>query len=369
MGDCMFSALLMRYYAGQAMNITGEAMMRDENMGPYRNSYVYTRKEPIGVCGLITPWNYPMLMTAFKVAPMIASGCTGVHKTPENTPLSSLRMVELWHEIDGVVPGVLNAVPGYGNEAGEALINHDGVRKIAFTGSTATGRHLQKCAADTMKRVSLELGGKGPLIIFADADLPKAIATATASGLLNSGQFCGAATRIIVEESVYDQVVEGMAEAFRQEKMGYWREDGSTKGPVISESQMSKILGYIESGKAEGARLVTGGNRIDRPGFFVEPTLFADCTRDMKIVKEEIFGPVISVIKFKGGEDSVQNALDVANDSRFGLIGGVFTSDRSKANQVVRKLECGQVGNNTYWGTFYDTPFGGYKESGIGREL
>ena len=186
MGDCMFSATLMRYYAGQAMDISGQSMMRD-NMGMYNNSYAYTRKEPVGVCGLITPWNYPMLMTAFKLAPMIASGCTGVHKTPELTPLSSLRMIELWHEIEGVVPGVINAVPGIGLEAGEALVDHPDVRKIAFTGSTATGMRIQERAAKTMKRVTLELGGKGPLIIFGDADLNKAIGTAAACSMVNSG--------------------------------------------------------------------------------------------------------------------------------------------------------------------------------------
>lgn len=176
-GDCNFVALLMRYYGGLAMNISGQSMMRD-NYGAYNNSYAYTRKEPVGVCGLITPWNYPMLMTAFKIGPMIASGCTGVHKLPELTPLSSLRMIELWHEIEGVVPGVLNAVPGIGLEAGEALVDHPDVRKIAFTGSTATGKRIQERAAKTMKRVNLELGGKGPLIVFGDADLQKAIDTA-----------------------------------------------------------------------------------------------------------------------------------------------------------------------------------------------
>jgi len=184
--------------------------MRD-NDHMYKNSYAYTRKEPVGVCGLITPWNYPLLMSALKIAPMLASGSTGVHKLPELTPLSTLRLIEMWHEIDGIVPGALNAVPGLGHEAGEAIVNHPDVRKIAFTGSTAIGKHIMAKSAETMKRVTLELGGKGPLVIFADADIPKAIGTAAMLSHANSGQFCGASTRIIVEETVYDAVVEGIA--------------------------------------------------------------------------------------------------------------------------------------------------------------
>lgn len=189
-----------------------------------------------------------------------------------------------------------------------------------------------------MKRVTLELGGKGPLIVFGDADLNKAIATATGAGLVNSGQMCGASTRIIVEESVYDEFLEGFAKAVSATTFGYWRDGDFNKGPVISKAQQDKILGYIESGKAEGARLVTGGNKIDKPGFYVEPTIFADCTPDMKIVREEIFGPVISVLKFKSGEGAVDEALAIANNSRYGLVGGVMTQDRNKANQVVRRL-------------------------------
>lgn len=191
----------------------------------------------MGVCGLITPWNYPMLMTAFKIAPMIASGSTGVAKTPELTPLSSLRMIELWHEVEGVVPGVINCVPGIGAEAGEALVDHPDVRKIAFTGSTAIGKRIQQRAAASMKRVTLELGGKGPLIVFGDADLNKAIATATGAGLVNSGQMCGASTRIIVEESVYDEFLEGFAKAVSATTFGYWRDGDYNKGPVISKAQ------------------------------------------------------------------------------------------------------------------------------------
>ena len=232
-GDAMFCITLLRYYAGLAMDIKGSSMMRD-NFGVYQNSYAYTRRDPVGVCGLITPWNYPMLMTMFKIAPMLASGCTGVSKLPELTPLSSLRMLELWHEVEGVVPGVINAVPGIGADAGEALVDHPDVAKIAFTGSTATGRRIQQRGAETMKRVSLELGGKGPLIIFGDADIGKAIATAAGSSMVNSGQMCAAATRIIVEDSVYDQVVEGLSDAVSNMTFGYWRDGDFNKGPVIS---------------------------------------------------------------------------------------------------------------------------------------
>ena len=324
MGDVMFSAMMMRYYGGLATNLHGKSMMRD-NFGLYNNSYAYTRKEPVGVCGLITPWNYPLLCTVLKMAPTLATGCTGVFKIPELTPLSSLKLVELIHEIEGIVPGVINMVPGLGSEAGEALVDHPDVRKISFTGSTAIGKRIQERAANTMKRVTLELGGKGPLIVFGDADLNKAIESGTAFSMVNSGQMCAASTRMIVEESVYDQFVEGVANAVSATTMGYWREDGNSKGPIVSENQLSKILSYIEAGKNEGARLVTGGNRIDKPGYYVEPTVFADCHRDMKIVREEIFGPVVSILKFKSGENSVEEALSLANDSIYGLKGGVFT--------------------------------------------
>ena len=366
MSDVMGSAAFMRYYGGLAMNIEGTAAIRDNDPN-YTNSYAYTRKEPIGVCALITPWNYPILMTALKVAPMLAAGCTGVSKPPELTPLSSLRLIELLHEVDGMPKGVVNCVPGIGSVAGEALVDHPDIRKITFTGSTAVGKRIMQRSAGSLKRVTLELGGKGPLIIFADGDIPKAIDTAITFGTINSGQFCAASSRIIVEESVYDQVVEGLAEAANNMSVGYWRES-TARGPIISETQLSKILGYIEAGKNEGARLVAGGNRIDRPGQYIQPTVFADCTRDMKIVKEEIFGPVLSVMKFKSGEGSVEEALEIANESNYGLCGGFFTNDRQKANIISRKLECGQVGNNCYWGAGIDIPFGGYKESGLGRE-
>lgn len=232
--DCGFSSLLMRYYGGKAMDIKGMSSMRD-SFGNFNNSYAYTRKEPVGVCGLITPWNYPMLMSAFKIGPMLASGCTGVSKVPELAPLSSMRMIELWNEIEGVVPGVLNCLPGIGNEAGEAIVDHPGVRKIAFTGSTEIGVRIQERSAKHMKRLNLELGGKGPLVVFEDADIKKAIATAAATSMINSGQMCAAATRIIVEETIYDRFVEGLAQAVDRNTIGYWRDGEFTKGPLISE--------------------------------------------------------------------------------------------------------------------------------------
>ena len=367
MQDVHMSALMMRYYGSLAMDNTGTSHMRDD-MGFYKNMYCYTRKEPVGICGLITPWNYPILMSALKIAPMLASGCTGLIKLPELTPLSSLRLVELFHEVDGAVPGAINAVPGYGSTAGEAIVNHPDVRKIAFTGSTAVGKAITAKCADTMKRVTMELGGKGPLVIFGDADIQKAIGTAAIFSTANSGQFCGAATRIIVEESVYEAVVQGIAGVIQSLPVGYWREQANL-GPLISEAQRQKVLGYIESGKSEGARLVCGGKAMDRSGFFVEPTVFADCTEDMKIIREEIFGPVCSIIKFKSGENSAQEALRIANNSCYGLIGGFFTNNRVTANIMERGMQCGQVGNNCYMGIGVDVPFGGYKESGTGREM
>jgi len=237
---------------------------------------LYTRKQPVGVCGLITPWNYPALMAMFKIAPMLASGCTGVHKAPDLTPLTSLRMVELWHEIEGVVPGVLNSVPGLGPVAGEAITGHPMVRKIAFTGSTATGRRIMSKGAETIKRVNLELGGKGPLVVFGDADVDKAVAMASNYGFANSGQFCAAPTRLIVEESVYDEFAEKMVASANAYKTGYWMEEGVNKGPIVSQNQLDKILNYIELGKESGAEVLCGGKKIERDGYFVEPTLFGN---------------------------------------------------------------------------------------------
>lgn len=247
-GDVMFSTMILRYYAGQANNIHGKSFNRD-NYGIYNNQYAMTRKEPVGVCGLITPWNFPMLMSIFKIAPMLAAGCTGVIKPPENAPLSTIKIANLWNEIEGTIPGVLNCLPGLGTEAGEAMIGHDGIRRIAFTGSTKVGKRVMSRASGNMKRLSLELGGKGPCIIFDDANVDKAVEHITKHALGNAGQFCGAPTRIIVQDKVYDQFVEKLAKNYTARKVGFWRDEGNQMGPVITQVQLDKIMGYIKSGK------------------------------------------------------------------------------------------------------------------------
>jgi acyl-CoA reductase-like NAD-dependent aldehyde dehydrogenase len=305
----------------------------------------------------------------FKIAPMLASGSTGVHKSPDLTPLTSLRLVELWHEIEGVPPGVLNAVPGDGAIAGEALTTHSDVNKIAFTGSTRIGKHIMGRCAQDLKKLTLELGGKGPLVVFGDGDVQKAAFYASMFGLANSGQFCAAPTRLIVEESVYDEFVANMLHHVGNMKTGYWKEEGVNKGPVVSQAQKDSIMNYIKIGKESGADLLCGGNGIDRDGFFIEPTIFGNVGQDDKLAQDEIFGPVLSIIKFKSGETAAQDALNIANNSQYGLMGGVFTKDAAKQALFSQKLECGTVCTNNYASIFYDSEFGGLKQSGIGQEL
>ena len=283
--DVDFAANIFRYNAGACERLGGISFSRDET-----SQFGIVRKEPIGVAGCITPWNFPLLMTTFKMAPLLASGTTGLFKPPELAPLSSLKMAEIWSNIDGVVPGVVNMVPGVGAEAGEAIVDHPNVSSIHFTGSTAIGKRIKSRAAETMKRVCLELGGKNPLIVFDDADLMKATICAKVYGTINTGQFCAAPTRLFVHEKVHDQFVENLVGMLQSQKYGRFDEPDIWGGPVISENQLNKVLSYIQSGKDEGAKLVSGGNRIDRPGFFVEPTVFTECHDDMKIVREEIFG-------------------------------------------------------------------------------
>jgi len=359
MYDVGFVATLMRYYAGKT--IDGKAVPRND-----QNNLVTTRYEPVGVCGLITPWNFPILMTAFKMAPMLASGSTGVFKPSELACLSTIKLAELWSQIDDVPPGVINICQGVGPEAGEALVDHLGVSKIGFTGSTAVAKRIMGRANVNMKRLNLEAGGKSPLIIFDDADLQKAAGTTFFAGFLNSGQFCGQPSRIFVHEKVHDQVVEmitGMTKA--AVKLGAFDEEGVTHGPLISEPQMNKVLAFIAKGKEEGATLVTGGNRLDRPGYFVEPTIFTDVEDHMTIAREEIFGPVLSVFKFSDADEVIRRA----NDTPYGLTGSVFTSNMTTAQKVATGVKAGFMHVNTYFAIGPEVPFGGMKNSGFGREL
>lgn len=347
-----------RYYAGWATKITGQTV----NISPdYLN---YITHEPVGVVGQIIPWNFPLAMAAWKLGSALAVGCTVVIKPASETPLSLLYAARLFKEA-GFPDGVVNVVPGKGSVAGSAMIEHPDVRKVAFTGSTAVGKTVMRQAADQMKSVTLELGGKSPAILLADADLDEAIDGALAGTMYNHGQNCSATTRIFVHRSLYDEVVERLVEKANALTVGDGLQAATDMGPLVSEKQMNTVLGYIEKGKAEGARLVAGGRRKFDKGYFVEPTIFADCTDEMTIVKEEIFGPVMAILPFDTEEEVVRRA----NDSIYGLAASVWTTNVKKAHRITRQLEAGTVWINDFGLEWETMPFGGYKQSGIGREM
>jgi phenylacetaldehyde dehydrogenase len=326
--------------------------------------HTFTRREPLGVVGLIVPWNYPLGQAVWKVAPALACGNTVVLKPAEQTPLTALRLGELALEA-GVPPGVLNVVPGFGATAGAALVAHPLVDKIAFTGSTQTGRAIVRGAAGNLKKVSIELGGKSPNIIFADADLPAAIAGAAAGIFFNQGEVCTAGSRLYVQESVYDEVVAGVADAARALRLGDGFDPATEVGPLISAEHRDRVQGYVDAGVQAGAELVAGGEPVAGDGWFLRPAVFADARPEMSIVREEIFGPVVAVQPFYD-TDSV---LEAANDTRFGLAAGVWTSDVSKGHAVAAALQSGTVWVNCYGVFDAALPFGGTKESGWGREM
>jgi len=321
--------------------------------------------EPIGVCGLITPWNWPMNQVTLKVVPALAAGCTVILKPSEIAPLSSMLFAEIMHEA-GFPKGVFNLVNGDGPTVGEAMSRHPGIDMMSFTGSTRAGTAVTKAAADTVKRVSLELGGKSPNIVFADADLPKQVAAGAAHCFNNTGQSCNAPTRMLAERSVYDEVVKIAAATAEATKVGDPAQEGPHIGPLVSETQFNKVQGLIEKAIAEGARLVAGGP--GRPegfnrGYFVRPTVFADVTNDMTIAREEVFGPVLSIIPFEGEDEAIR----IANDTSYGLSSYVQTGDPERAKRVARQLRSGMVQLNGS-GRASGSPFGGYKQSGNGRE-
>ncbi len=358
--DVAMTIQTFEYYAGWATKIEGETIPVSV---PFQ--FNYTLREPIGVVGAIVPWNFPLNLASWKVAPALAAGCTVVLKPATETPLTALLLADAAAEV-GFPPGVLNVVPGQGRTAGEALVAHPGVDKIAFTGSTAVGQHIARVAVDTVKRVSLELGGKSPNIVFADADLPGAAKGALNGIFYGKGEVCAAGSRLLVEESAHEQLVGMVAEGADGMKVGDPLEKGTRIGAVVSEQQMETVLGYIRKGVEEGARVVAGGGRADiEPGYFVKPTVFDDVTSDMTIAREEIFGPVLATLTF----DGVEEAIELANDSMYGLAAAVWTSDVKKAHYVASRLKAGTVWINTY--NLYDpaSPFGGYKESGYGRDL
>ena len=347
----------LTYYAGMADKINGQVI-------PARtDALTYTVREPLGVVGAIIPWNFPLMIGMWKMAPALACGCTVVLKPAEITPLTALRIGELALEA-GFPAGVLNIVPGFGKIAGQALVDHPDVDKISFTGSPAVGKQILRGAAGNLKRVTLELGGKSANIIFPDADLDAAVKAAASGIFFNTGQVCSAGSRILVHASIYDHVVERLAARAASTRIGNPQETSTAMGPLVSEVQMKRVLDYIDIGRNEGATVVTGGNRSGETGYYVQPTVFAGVEHDMRISQEEIFGPVATVIKFNDDAD----ALRIANGTAYSLAAGVWSADIGRVHRFARKLKAGTVWVNTYGPTDIRLPWGGTRDSGYGRE-
>ena len=361
-GSLAVCSNVLRYMAGSATRIMGQNASGAIS-SPERQVHAYTAMQPVGVAGMILPWNVPAATLMIKLAPALAVGCSVVVKPAENTSLATLRLGELALEA-GVPAGVLNIVTGYGKDAGDALVRHPGVDKITFTGSTQIGKDIVRIAANDLKRVTLELGGKSPCIIFEDADIEAAIPAAAMAIFVNSGQICFAGSRLFVHKKVYDKVMQGIVDFASQLKIGNGFEAGTMIGPLISDQQRSRVGAYVQSGLSEGAELLHGGNALDGPGFFQEPTVFANIDRNMKIVREEIFGPVLVATPF----DSTEQVIAAANDTRYGLGAGLFTMNIDTAIKVADAIQAGNVWVNGYGLTHSSMPFGGMKESGWGRE-
>jgi aldehyde dehydrogenase (NAD+) len=354
---------MLRYYAGMATSVHGETI----NNSLAGEIFSYTLKEPVGVVGAIIPWNGPLTASIWKIGPALATGCTVVLKPAEEAPLTSLRLGELCLEA-GVPPGVVNVVAGYGETAGAALASHPDVDKVAFTGSHLTGQKIVQASAGNLKRVSLELGGKSPDIVFADADLDAAVPGASMAVFANSGQICSAGTRLFVEQKVYDEFTEKVATYGRNLRVGDGRDPEVQVGPLVSAEQLDRVTGYLAVGQKEGAKPLTGGARLTDGnlgrGYFVPPTVFANVKDDMRIAQEEIFGPVISAIPFRDIDEVIQRG----NATSFGLGSGVWTRDVSTAHRMARSIRAGSVWVNCYQAMDPAVPFGGYKMSGYGRE-
>jgi acyl-CoA reductase-like NAD-dependent aldehyde dehydrogenase len=347
-----------RFYASAIASIAGRS-------NPVGGSLLfYSLKEPVGVCGQIVPWNYPLMMTTWKLAPALAAGCTIVLKPDSATPLSALRMAELAGEV-GFPPGTINVVPGPGPTVGAHLVRHPGVEKVAFTGSTTTGAEIMRLASDGIKRLILELGGKSPNLVFADANLDDAIPSSVWSIYYSAGQSCEARSRVLVERSIYDDFVARFSEAASSLKVGDPLDPETQVGSLISNEHRDRVHGYVETGREEGAEVVAGGESPDGKGAFYPPTVLAQVDNAMRVAQEEIFGPVVTVIPFEDEKDATR----IANDVRYGLMATVWTGDPGRGHRLARRIKAGTVGINMPFTAFPGIPFGGYKQSGFGREL
>lgn len=363
--DVPLSVDMFRYMAGWATKIEGSTIPISVPYAPGAEFFTYTRREAVGVVAQIIPWNFPLLMAAWKLAPALAAGCTVILKPAEQTPLSGLRLADLFEQA-GFPPGVVNILTGYGKEAGAPLAAHPGVDKVAFTGSTEVGRQIVAAAGSSnLKKVSLELGGKSPTIVFSDAQRDLAIEGAASAIFFNHGQCCAAGSRLFVQKDAFDEVVGGVAEQAKSIKLGHGLNESTEMGPVVSSVQLNRVCDFLKSGQNEGARALSGGGRAGETGYFVEPTVLVDTHPNMRVVREEIFGPVVVASPF----DDIEDLVAQANNTNYGLASGIWTSDLSKAHRIAHRLKAGTVWINCH--NVFDAalPFGGYKESGWGREM
>jgi betaine-aldehyde dehydrogenase len=360
--DVSDAANCFEFYAGLCTKLHGETMQVPSN------SFSYVLREPLGVCGQIIPWNYPILMSAWKMAPALAAGNCVILKPSELTPVSALELAKLIDQV-GFPPGVVNIISGDGSVAGNAMTHHPLIDKIAFTGGTVTGKKIMEAASKSLKKLTLELGGKNPAIFFDDCDPDLAADWGAFASFANQGQVCSAGSRLLIQENIYDELVNRLVEKAKKIKLGNGMDEGVTMGPLISEAHRNKVEGYIKIAKDEGAKLLLGGDRPSdsslQKGWFLNPAIFSNVQPNMRNAKEEIFGPVMSIIKFKTEEE----AITIANDTEYGLAGGIFTQDVTRAHRVTPQLRCGILWVNYYHPTFNEMPWGGYKQSGSGREL